>query len=79
MSGSPPARTADVLGNAGRSPGENAPGGTFLNGERIREAKPLRNGDVIRVGKCTLSFGERRRSRGTVNGTETVSSRGRHA
>jgi hypothetical protein len=55
------------------------PDGTFLNGERIREPKPLRSGDVFRVGKCSLSFGERRRSRGTVNGTEAVSNRGRHA
>ncbi len=38
---------------------ENTPGGTFLNDERIYEPTPLRSGDVIRVGGCTLRFGER--------------------
>jgi hypothetical protein len=35
------------------------PGGTFLNGERIGGPTPLRSGDRIRVGRCTLRFGER--------------------
>jgi hypothetical protein len=38
---------------------ENTPGGTYLNGDRIGAPTPLRSGDVIRVGSCTLRFGER--------------------
>ena len=37
----------------------NTPGGTFLNGQRVREPMPLRDGDAIRVGACTVRFGER--------------------
>jgi hypothetical protein len=37
----------------------NTPGGTFLNGQRVREPMPLRDGDAIRVGTCTVRFGER--------------------
>jgi FHA domain-containing protein len=37
----------------------NTPGGTFLNGQRVREPMPLRDGDAIRVGSCTVRFGER--------------------
>ena len=37
----------------------NTPGGTFLNGQRVREPMPLRDGDAIRVGGCTVRFGER--------------------
>lgn len=36
------------------------PGGTYLNGQRVGEPVPLRSGDVISIGKCRLSFGERR-------------------
>jgi hypothetical protein len=36
-------------------------GGTFLNGQRITEPTPLRQGDRIQIGKAVLSFGERRR------------------
>ena len=35
------------------------PGGTFVNGTRIRDRTPLRAGDEIRVGRSVLSFGER--------------------
>jgi Inner membrane component of T3SS, cytoplasmic domain len=38
---------------------EDTPGGTYLNGERIDGATPLRSGDVIGVGRCLLRFGER--------------------
>jgi hypothetical protein len=37
------------------------PGGTFLNGERISQPMPLHSGDVIRVGKSELRFGERQK------------------
>jgi hypothetical protein len=37
------------------------PSGTFVNDQRINGAMPLRNGDTIRVGKCVLRFGERRK------------------
>jgi hypothetical protein len=37
----------------------NTPAGTFLNGERIRETTPLSDGDAIRLGGCTVRFGER--------------------
>jgi hypothetical protein len=40
---------------------ENTPAGTFLNGRRIDEPALLRSGDVIRVGNCTLRFGERQK------------------
>jgi pSer/pThr/pTyr-binding forkhead associated (FHA) protein len=32
--------------------------GTFLNGQRVRGSHPLRPGDVIRVGRTELVFGE---------------------
>ena len=35
------------------------PGGTFINGERIRDRVPLRAGDEIQVGRSVLRFGER--------------------
>ena len=35
------------------------PGGTFLNGKRLREPMILESGDEIRVGKSVLSFRER--------------------
>ncbi len=38
------------------------PGGTFLNGERISQPTPLKQGDRIQLGKAVLSFGERRKS-----------------
>jgi hypothetical protein len=37
------------------------PGGTLLNGNRIAEATPLRDGDRIQMGNCVLTFGERRK------------------
>ncbi|MGE3805615.1 MAG: FHA domain-containing protein [Gemmataceae bacterium] len=37
------------------------PGGTFLNGERITGPTPLKNGDLIQMGKSALRFGERRK------------------
>jgi hypothetical protein len=40
---------------------EDTPAGTYLNGKRIGEVAPLRSGDVIRVGSCTLRFGERQK------------------
>jgi hypothetical protein len=36
-------------------------GGTFVNGERIDSPYPLRSGDEIRLGRCVLRFGERRK------------------
>jgi hypothetical protein len=36
-----------------------SPGGTFLNGQRIAGPTPLRSGDAIRIGSCTLRFRER--------------------
>jgi hypothetical protein len=44
-----------VLSDAG------TPGGTFLNGTRIAEPTPLRDGDRIQMGNCVLAFGERRK------------------
>jgi hypothetical protein len=37
------------------------PGGTFLNGTRLAEPAPLRDGDRIQLGNCVLAFGERRK------------------
>jgi hypothetical protein len=37
------------------------PGGTYLNDQRVDKPAPLRSGDVIRVGKCVLRFGERQK------------------
>jgi hypothetical protein len=37
------------------------PGGTLLNGARISEPAPLRDGDRIQMGNCVLAFGERRK------------------
>ena len=37
----------------------DTPGGTFLNGTRLRDRTPLRAGDEIRVGRSVLQFGER--------------------
>jgi hypothetical protein len=39
----------------------DTPGGTFVNGRRIDGPTPLRTGDLIRVGKCALRFGERQK------------------
>jgi hypothetical protein len=36
-------------------------GGTFLNEQRITGPTPLRSGDLIRVGRSVLRYGERRR------------------
>lgn len=46
-----------VLGDAGTS------SGTFLNDQRIVQPTPLHSGDAIRLGKCVLRFGERRKGR----------------
>jgi hypothetical protein len=35
------------------------PAGTYVNDERIGAPRPLAAGDVIRVGRCVLRFGER--------------------
>ncbi len=40
------------------------PGGTFLNGQRIAGPTPLRSGDAIQVGSCTLRFWERQKRAG---------------
>ena len=40
---------------------EDTTGGTYLNGERIAAPVPLSSGDMIRVGNCTLRFGERQK------------------
>jgi hypothetical protein len=37
----------------------DTPAGTYLNGRKISEPMPLKNGDAIRLGNCTLRFGER--------------------
>jgi hypothetical protein len=37
------------------------PKGTFINDRQITAPTPLRDGDAIRVGKCVLRFGERKR------------------
>ena len=37
------------------------PGGTYVNDRRITGETPLRDGDAIRVGKCVLRFGEKRK------------------
>jgi hypothetical protein len=39
-------------------------GGTYVNGERVDAPYPLRSGDVIRLGRCVLRFGERRKKSG---------------
>jgi hypothetical protein len=38
-------------------------GGTYLNDERIDGPTPLKNGDLIRVGRSLLRFGERAKRR----------------
>jgi Inner membrane component of T3SS, cytoplasmic domain len=35
------------------------PGGTYLNGQKIRQPAPLTNGDAIQVGNSVLRFGTR--------------------
>jgi Inner membrane component of T3SS, cytoplasmic domain len=37
------------------------PGGTFLNGNRVKKPVPLRDGDSIGVGNSVLRFGERQK------------------
>jgi len=39
------------------------PGGTYLNDERIDGPTPLKNGDLIRLGRSLLRFGERAKRR----------------
>lgn len=36
-----------------------SPSGTFVNERRVRGRAPLQSGDLIRVGRCVLRFGER--------------------
>lgn len=38
---------------------QNTGSGTLVNGQRIYGATPLRSGDLIQIGRNTLSFGER--------------------
>jgi hypothetical protein len=37
--------------------------GTYVNNEQLRGPRPLRGGDRIRMGRCVLRFGERRKAR----------------
>ncbi len=37
------------------------PGGTYLNDQRVTTATPLKSGDLIRVGRNVLRFGERQK------------------
>jgi hypothetical protein len=39
----------------------DTPGGTYVNDQRINQPTPLRDGDLIRVGKSLLRFGERQK------------------
>jgi hypothetical protein len=56
-------RHARILLNGGRYMlyDEGTPGGTFLNDRRIDGPTPLRSGDVIRLGRNVLVFGERQK------------------
>ena len=56
-------RHARILLNDGRYVlyDEGTPGGTFVNDRRINGPTPLRSGDVIRVGRNVLIFGERQK------------------
>jgi hypothetical protein len=56
-------RHARILLNDGRYIlyDEGTPGGTFVNDRRIDGPTPLRSGDVIRVGRNVLVFGERQK------------------
>jgi hypothetical protein len=56
-------RHARILLNDGRYVlyDEGTPGGTFVNDRRIDGPTPLRSGDVIRVGRNVLRFGERQK------------------
>ena len=36
-----------------------SPAGTYVNEQRVNGARALRSGDVIRLGRCVLRFGER--------------------
>ena len=42
------------------------PGATFLNDAPICQPTALKSGDVIRVGRSVLSFGERHKRRSDV-------------
>jgi hypothetical protein len=39
----------------------NTPSGTFVNDQRVVGMRLLRSGDLIRVGRCLLRFGERQK------------------
>jgi hypothetical protein len=39
----------------------STPSGTYVNDQRVEKPTPLKNGDVIRVGKSILRFGERQK------------------
>ena len=45
-----------VLSDAGSATG------TYVNEERLRGPRVLHSGDAIRVGRCVLRFGERRKA-----------------
>jgi hypothetical protein len=51
------AGNAFVLSDAGTA------SGTYVNGQLLRGPRELRGGDRIRVGRCVLCFGERRKGR----------------
>jgi pSer/pThr/pTyr-binding forkhead associated (FHA) protein len=40
---------------------EGTPGGTYVNDRRIDGPTPLRSGDLIRVGRNVIKFGERQK------------------
>ena len=37
----------------------DAPGGTYVNDQRVKDRTPLRAGDLIRLGKSLVRFNER--------------------
>jgi FHA domain len=41
---------------------EGSAGGTWINNERVNGPRRLRSGDVIRVGRCLVRFGERQKN-----------------
>jgi FHA domain len=40
---------------------EGSTGGTWVNDERVSEPRRLRSGDLIRLGRCLVRFGERQK------------------
>ena len=53
------ARTIQRQGNVYLVQDAGSAAGTFVNEEPIHQPRVLRSGDVIRVGRCVLRFGER--------------------